>query len=125
MNALKYTGLPIDIRVKIAMKHGVKIDFKKGVDLDYLFRKITELTGVSENEIKGKSRKQNVVEARKMFGYSARLLTNETMQKIGRYIGKDHSTISFYFKNVKEMKEVDKVYNEKVRAFIFNLNQTL
>lgn len=53
-------------------------------------------------ELKGKSRKRDLVDARKIFCLIARDLTEESLEYIGSYIGKDHSTVIYACKKCED-----------------------
>ena len=64
--------------------------------LDVLKRDIEKAFNVTLNV---KSRKRDVVNGRIAFGYIARKHLNQTYEKIGNVINKDHATIMHYCKN--------------------------
>ena len=61
-------------------------------DLSFILQEVSERTGISVEEIKGRSRKREIVMARHAFCYIARKGGMFTFKQIGNYIGRDHST---------------------------------
>lgn len=64
-----------------------------GGDIDRLYNHVQAMFGLKNNEIRGKSKRSNVVEARVIFSNIARQDLEYTYFKIGQYLGRDHSTI--------------------------------
>ena len=77
---------------------------------------------LSQEDIKGKKRSQNINYPRQVAIYLCRTLANESFPKIGTYFGgRDHSTImSSYQKIQKEL-----LVNEQLKIVIKELKQQL
>lgn len=60
--------------------------------------------GISEQDIKSKSRKDKIVKARKMFCYIAREFTNDSSTKIAREILCSHCNVLYHAKDIRNKK---------------------
>ena len=69
---------------------------------------IKENTGVDVKT--NKSRRRNVVDAKKIYAILARKKTPFTTTKIGNFIGVDHSTIIHYSQSFKGLLKSDKEF---------------
>ena len=65
--------------------------------LDEIYEYVNSIYGI---DIKNQTRKRKYTEARALFYLLARNLTNFTYQIIGQYIGKDHASVIYGFKNI-------------------------
>lgn len=63
-------------------------------DLSFILQEVSEHTGISIEQIKGKSRETDIKRARFAYCYIARRATRESLKKIGEQIGgRDHATV--------------------------------
>ena len=52
---------------------------------------------ISQQDLKGKSRKRQIVDARKMFaGITLKMVDKITLSELGALIGRDHTMVIFY-----------------------------
>lgn len=63
---------------------------------------------------KENSRLREVVDARRIYGYLARKLTKYSSSEIGKFIGKDHSTILHYERTARELMRFDRDFKENL-----------
>lgn len=86
---------------------GLKRRHMQSVDrlysLDRLFSAVHDALGISEADIKKKTRKAHVVHARQIFIYFARKYSKLTTVRLGEILQMDHSTIVWATKQVKDM----------------------
>lgn len=69
---------------------------------------------VTEEQLKSKSRKRDIVEARVIFCVMLKNMDKKiTLTKLGSYIMKDHSTVVHYFGLHDKLLETDKAYSKK------------
>lgn len=61
-------------------------------DLSFILQEVSERTGISVADIKGRSRKREIVTARHAYCYIARKATRASLSQISRELGRDHST---------------------------------
>lgn len=69
-----------------------------------IFTRVLMFYNVDAELVKSRNRKEHLVKARKLFCLLAREHSNESFEKIGSYINRDHSTAMHY------MKEADNEY---------------
>ena len=70
-----------------------------------------------------KSRKKEVVQARHIAMYFAKMLTNDSLSSIGDVIGKrDHATVLHACKTVKDQIDTDKSYKKCVEEINLKLS---
>lgn len=68
---------------------------------------LSEVTGVSKDDILSRSRNTHKVVARQLYSYFARTSLNMTLKDIGAQFGNHHSTIIHSIKLVKNMITVN------------------
>ncbi|MCP4410743.1 MAG: hypothetical protein GY807_23985 [Gammaproteobacteria bacterium] len=85
--AMGFSGmvLPPSVKARIRCKFSMK----------YIAKWVCALHGVSLTELRSDRRPRNVVRARQAFCYWAACLTPCSLPTIGRFICKDHSTVSY------------------------------
>ena len=69
---------------------------------------------VSSSDILGKSRKSEIVLPRHISIYFSRTLLNSSLMDIGRYFGRDHSTIMSSIKKVTKESKSNQVMNRVI-----------
>ena len=86
---------------------------EKDETLDEILTSVSKKTKVSEDDIKSKSRKREVVEARHIFCYLAKASYKIfTLNDIGQTVSRDHSTVSSSIQNVQNIPSLNKKYHE-------------
>lgn len=81
----------------------------KTISIDDIINVVCKHYDLSPTAIHTKSRKREVVQARQMAMYLAKINTDFSTSKIGKYIGnKDHATVLHACKTIKGQCEVDK-----------------
>ena len=92
------------------------------LSMEDVVRKVSELSGISEKGIVGKSRKQEIVEARQTAMFLCRHVLDSSLSSVGIYFGgRDHTTVMHAIK-VIEKKQVDKT---KIKDNIAQITQEL
>ena len=86
--------------------------------MDRIFRVVSQRYRVSPDEIKGKSRKENIATARHISIYLARQITDLSQSAIGAYFDRDHTTV------LNSIKTVEKNMAEN-SAFSFEVEELL
>lgn len=80
---------------------------------------IMDKYGLTFAEFTGKSRFRNIVKARYLFFAVGHILTRSAnLEKIGSYVGKDHSTVIHGLKSVSNSCEIDQTFLTEVRTTI-------
>ena len=92
------------------------------LSMEDVVRKVSELSGISEKVIVGKSRKQEIVEARQTAMFLCRHVLDSSLSSVGIYFGgRDHTTVMHAIKAI-EKKQVDKT---KIKNNIAQITQEL
>ncbi|HPD64993.1 MAG TPA: chromosomal replication initiator protein DnaA [Bacteroidia bacterium] len=87
----------------------------KELTIEHIQRLVGEHLNVSIEEIKSKTRKRNIVQARQISMYFAKKLTNSSLCVIGKHFGsRDHSTVIHACQTVDDLKDSDPEYNAKL-----------
>ena len=64
---------------------------------------VSSVTGVPAEKVFGKDRHRDIMAARHLFCYMAKLHTDCTLMNIGQYINRDHTTVINSIKVVNDM----------------------
>jgi chromosomal replication initiator protein len=76
--------------------------------MEDIVRKVSELSGIPEDGIVGKSRRKEIVEARQTAMFLCRNILDSSLSSVGMYFGgRDHTTVMHAVKTI-EKKKVDK-----------------
>eukprot|EP01132_Coremiostelium_polycephalum_P003033 gene3033-3792_t len=90
--SLNRRDIDLDL-VKQVLKNIVH-DVDTEMSIEYLHKVVTEHFNISLENLKGKTRKKEVVIARQVAMYLAKHYTNHSLKSIGQYCGgRDHSTV--------------------------------
>jgi len=77
-------------------------------DMERLANEVSSLTGVSINQLKGKSRLRRIVDARKEFVRRVFVKNpHQTLWSIARYLNRDHASVIYYKSSFFSQTEVD------------------
>jgi len=83
-------------------------------DASILFEIVEQVTGISENQIKSRSRKRPIVDARMMMSEALRGNSKYKLWEIGKVIsGIDHSSVLHYKQKVKDFCENDNSFKKR------------
>ena len=77
------------------------------VNLENVMEAVSVVTNVPTEKIFGKDRHRDIMSARHLYCYMAKVHTNNTLQNIGRYIDKDHTTVINSIKVVNDMIDTE------------------
>ena len=108
-----------DIDIDMAQKAVRSIVKTKKLDLtiDDILEKVCDYYQISEEEISGKSRKQNLVIARQVAMYLTDKHTEISRSYIGRRIAnRDHTTVIHSCTKIAELIKSDKAFSDSIRA---------
>ncbi len=87
----------------------------KEVSLDKIVEEVSNIYNISQEDIYGKSRKAEIVQARQLSIYLAQLHTQLSVSKIGLLIGnKNHATVLHSIKAIKNRLKTDKALKELI-----------
>jgi chromosomal replication initiator protein len=97
-----------------------KIDVE--ISLDYIKKTIAKQYEITLGDLHSKSRKQNIVQARQLAMYLAKLHTNYSLKFIGLHFGgRNHSTVVHAINTIEQKLSLDQNFNrefESMRNFI-------
>ena len=86
---------------------------KEEITLDLAI--VSKELNIKQSDIKSKSRVTNIVEARRIIIYLAKMLTTNSMPQIANYFGmKDHSAVSHNIKKINELIQTNEIFSLKV-----------
>jgi len=77
------------------------------MNLKTLVNIVSEVSGVSEVDIRGRERYRKFIIPRYVFNYVAREILGITYMEIARFMQNDHSTIIYSIKKVKILIEIE------------------
>ncbi len=78
---------------------------------DLVYDSVQQVTGISREELKQKTRKREIVDARSIVIYNLYPYAG-TFTKIGKEFGKNHSTVQHSRNKYKDNYETDKMFRE-------------
>lgn len=83
-------------------------------DASVLFEIVEQVTGISENQIRSKSRKRPIADARMMMSEALRRNSKYKLWEIGQAVsGVDHSTVVHHKYKVEEFCQSDKSFKNR------------
>ena len=103
--------------VKDVIKERVGSSFSSDLSMEDIVRKVSDVSKVPENEIIGKSRKMELVEARQISMYLCRNIMGTSLNNIGVYFGgRDHTTVMHAVKTINKKRRTDFRLKKKVES---------
>lgn len=86
-------------------------DIKSPITIEEIQRVVCEYFSIPEDLVRGKTRKQEIVNARQIAMYLAKELTNSSLKTIGLHFGgRDHSTVIHAYQSVEDQMRLDQKY---------------
>jgi len=116
-----------DINVDLAkdvLKNFIK-KASKELTIEHIQRLVGDHLNISIEDIKSKTRKRDIVQARQISMYFAKKLTNTSLCNIGKQFGgRDHSTVIHACQTVNDLLDTDKEYSNRLQEIhkIININ---
>ena len=96
-----------------------------GVSIEKIVRKVSELSGVSEQDIVGKSRKMEIAEARQVSMFLCREILGGSLSGIGLFFGgRDHTTVMHAVKTISDKIQKNTKVKDSIETLRTDLNQT-
>ncbi|MGE5401748.1 MAG: chromosomal replication initiator protein DnaA [Ignavibacteriales bacterium] len=108
-----------EINLELAKKTVKEIatDRKVNISIEYITKVVCECLNVEENKVRDKNRKQEVVIARQIAMYLAKVLTKSSLKTIGLHFGgRDHSTVIHAYNSIEQMLDEDPSMKETVES---------
>ena len=113
---------PVMVNAQAAIKDILNEQMSTPVTIDKIITDVSKVYNVSVSDIRGKSRKQEVAEARKMSMYIIKEVCGLTMEEIGKeFGGRDHSTVVYSISNVAQRLKTDSFYRDTAEDIIKNV----
>ena len=85
---------------------------------------VAKYFGIESSMIKGKMKKKNIADARAIAMYLSRMLTTESLERIGLEIGgRDHSTVIYSYEKISNELKTNFELQEKIRILKERLNE--
>ena len=102
--------------VKDVVKERVGQRVNRDLSMEDVVRKVVEITGVNENNIVGKSRKKEVVEARQTAMFLCRNLLDASLSSVGVHFGgRDHTTVMHAIRSVETKRLKKSKMNQNIK----------
>jgi chromosomal replication initiator protein len=90
-------------------------DVKSPINIEEIQRSVCEFFKIPEDMIRAKTRKQEIVSARQIAMYLAKVLTNSSLKTIGVHFGgRDHSTVIHAIQCVEDQMKMDSKHKANV-----------
>jgi len=85
---------------------------------------VAKYYGIESSMIKGKMKKKNIADARAIAMYLSRMITDESLERIGLEIGgRDHSTVIYSFEKISKELKTNIKLQEEIRILTDRLNE--
>lgn len=110
------TQKPIDIDLtKQVLKQVLRKTEKREIEIEDILKVVCSQCNIKISEIKSTKKNKNISEARQLSMFLAREMTNASFPEIGEKIGgRDHSTVIYSCRKMKENLEKDRKLNETI-----------
>lgn len=105
----------IDLELaKQILKNFVK-NVSKEISIEYIQKLVCDFFGITIDQVKSKTRKREIVQARQISMFFAKDLTKSSLKTIGMHFGgRDHSTVIHACQTVNDLIETDKKFKSDV-----------
>ncbi|MEN8247419.1 MAG: chromosomal replication initiator protein DnaA [Bacteroidota bacterium] len=98
----------IDLELAKQIMKNIVHDIETEVGIDYIQKTVAEYFHLSQDDLKDKTRKKEIVIARQIAMYFSKEYTNHSLKSIGYHFGgRDHSTVIHAVQAVNDMMDVD------------------
>ena len=85
---------------------------------------VAKFYGIDSSMIKGKMKKKNIADARAIAMYLSRILTDESLQRIGLLIGgRDHSTVIYSYEKISNELKTNIKLQEEIKLLKNKLSE--
>lgn len=98
------------------------IDAENNFAPDYIMEKIADYFNISKDDIMGNSRMKNVANARQITLYLTRKLTGLSLEDIGKYFKRDHSTVLYSIRKIEDSLPDNKEMADIIRDITANIS---
>jgi len=105
----------IDLELAKQTLQSIVQDIDLDVGMDFIQKTVAEYFKVTQEDLKAKTRKKEIVVARQVAMYFSKEHTNLSLKSIGYHFGgRDHSTVIHALQTVNEVLEVDRRFQRIV-----------
>ena len=105
----------IDLELAKATLKNIVQDIETEVNIDYIQKAVAAYFNITQDMMKSKSRKRELVVARQVAMYFSKEYTNHSLKSIGQHFGgRDHSTVIHAVQAVNDMLETDSKFKNSV-----------
>jgi chromosomal replication initiator protein len=96
-------GKPVTLEIaQEKLKNIIYAPKQANLSIDIIIRVVAEYFGLTPNDLKGKKRSQNIVNARQLAMYIGREMTDYSTTELGQdFGGKDHTTVMHSIEKIK------------------------
>jgi chromosomal replication initiator protein len=85
------------------------------INIESITKTVCDRLNITENKIRDKTRKKEIVQARQLAMYLSKELTNASLKTIGLHFGgRDHSTVVHACTSIENAKEKDKLLRDLI-----------
>ena len=114
----------IDIELAKSVLKDIVTASSKEVNIDTIQEAVSGYFDVSVADLKGKSRKQELVYPRQVSMYFAKELTNLSLKSIGYHFGgRDHSTVIHAVQNISTLADQDEAVRDLIQKLRSNFGK--
>jgi len=90
----------------------------KTIDINSIYEKIKRVFFLNDKQMKSSHGHQEIYIPRQLFCYFAYHNCNVSFNQIGKYINKDHSTVSYSFSLIKNMLKIkNPLYMQYIKRY--------
>ena len=112
-SSLNHKEIDLDL-AKQMLKNLIK-NANREISIDYIQKLVCEYFNIAVEDVKSKTRKREIVQARQIAMYFAKDLTKASLKNIGSHFGnRDHSTVIHACQTVNDLVETDKKFRYDV-----------
>jgi chromosomal replication initiator protein len=113
-----YTTLTRTLPTKEGMESTLQdlIAVPKTLDVSQVIKAVAEFYRISEQEIKGRRRRRDIVRPRQVAMYLARKETQASLLEIGAALGRDHTTVIYGVEKIDGLLQEDSTLRREVMS---------
>ncbi|MCD6170663.1 MAG: chromosomal replication initiator protein DnaA [Candidatus Latescibacteria bacterium] len=113
------TGDDISLDLTSKVLRDIIKSSSKNINIESIQTEVSNFYDIPIDLIIGKTRRKEVVTARQVAMYLAKILTNSSLKTIGLHFGgRDHSTVIHSYQLVEQRKKTDKQFNHQINNII-------
>ena len=114
----------IDLELAKATLKNIVQDIETEVNIDYIQKVVAAFFSITQEMMKSKSRKRELVVARQVAMFFAKEYTNHSLKSIGQHFGgRDHSTVIHAVQAVNDLMETDSKFKHSVNELMRKLKK--